>query len=195
MIRYHISLPVQRLMGRQTKTLVNTTSISPKTTRPRKEFVQCNNKIIYYNQHAIEISWNWRASTRGSERWHMETSDVTYVNPHSHNIVAPQGKCYHRNRRNLRNLATNANINASIDNYLDNQLHVIQVNQLLNSLEFMKLYHFNIRKEILRPQFIMQTHFCNSHAHSAQLVTFECCDYFTTYCTPFCNKGDVTCIA
>ena len=125
-----IGSPVQRLMGRRTKTLVPTTGslLKPQTIDPslvQKELVQRRQQQKhYYDQHAkplkqLKTGDSVLVSAKDGKWKPAKVTSLNERGPRSYNIVTPQGHQYRRNRKDLRNLARPVNINAYDDDFLD----------------------------------------------------------------------------
>ena len=122
----NVGSPVQRLMGRRTKTLIPTTKVllKPKVINPsvvQKELRQ--RKLVqkrYYNQHVkrlpkLKVGESvWLQVPDG--RWApAKVSGVSKRAPRSYFVTTPQGHSYRRNRKHLRKMSNN-----HTDNRTDN---------------------------------------------------------------------------
>ena len=127
-----IGSPVQRLMGRQTKTLVPTagTLLHPRTinlTTVQKELIQRQRKQkFYYDQHAkplkhLKTGDSVLVSAKDGKWKPAKVTGITENGPRSYNIITPQGQHYRRNRKDLRKLASPVNTDTSVDDFLYDQ--------------------------------------------------------------------------
>ena len=130
--------PVQRLMGRRTKTLLPTSSkllkpatIDPKTVHTELQEQQTKQKL-YYDRNAKALKplspGDSVLMTTKDGKWKpAKVTSVDKTGPRSYNIVTPQGQHYRRNRKDLRKVT---GININIDDFLDDQSYDDNTNNL-----------------------------------------------------------------
>ena len=102
--------PVQRLMGRRTKTLIPTTEylLSPKTVKPiivQEEIKQQRIKQKhYYDKHAKslkELNIGDNVSIQRDNKWMPAIITAASGTPRSYIVTTPDGQTYRRNRRHI----------------------------------------------------------------------------------------------
>ena len=102
--------PVQRLMGRRTKTLLPTTEhlLIPKQIKPqavkRKIKAQKDKQKYYYDRQAKELPTlevGDRVRTQRNSHWEPAIVTGVSTKPRSYIITTPQGEIYRRNRKHL----------------------------------------------------------------------------------------------
>ena len=68
--------------------------------------------------------------TRKDGKWKpVKVTSINQTGPRSYNVVTPQGKQYHRNRKDLRKVTGGTGINTSVDDFLDDEVYDANSNE------------------------------------------------------------------
>ena len=132
--------PVQRLMGRRTKTLIPTSStlLKPETINPKTVQKELQNnrrqQKLYYDRHAKPLTTlkvgDSVLMTSKHGRWKpAQVTSINQTGPRSYNIVTPQGHHYRRNRKHLRKATGVTSSNTSVNDFLDDQSYDSEANK------------------------------------------------------------------
>ena len=138
-----IGSPVQRLMGRRTKTLLPTkdTLLQPKTIDPiivQEELTQRRQRQkFYFDQHAkplkqLEAGDSILVSAKDGKWKPAKVIGMNANGPRSYDITTPQGQHYRRNRKDLRNLVSPVYNDSSADDFIDDQEFGYDTNEPIN---------------------------------------------------------------
>ena len=132
--------PVQRLMGRRTKTLIPTanTLLKPATINPTavQEELQKHRKQqkMFYDRQAkplksLKIGDSVLMTSKDGTWKPAKVTSISQRAPCSYNIVTPQGQYYRRNRKDLRKVMGKTEVNTSTDEFLDDQAYDSDTNE------------------------------------------------------------------
>jgi len=145
--------PAQRLMGRQTKTLlpVSSTLLKPKTINPKRVQEelekQRSKQKLYFDRNVKPLKILGKGDTvmmtTKDGKWKpARVNSINQSGPRSYNIVTPQEQQYRRNRKDLRKVTGGKSIDTSVDDCLDDEIYDADSNEHCNKI-IMHLCVFN----------------------------------------------------